>query len=142
MIPSTRVIFRSRAKIIRIKEIITLRGMSLLRMSGLTLNAEIAAQTPTTISMLKIFDPTMLLTAMSLFPEIAAVILTEASGALVPIATMVSPITALGTRRILARDEPPSTKKSAPLIKNANPMMSKRYSIKSPFPVRTSYKNV
>ena len=55
--------------------------------------------------------------AMSLLPFMAAVILTANSGALVPKATMVSPITNAGILSFFATDEAPSTKKSAPLIK-------------------------
>ena len=70
---------------------------------------------------------------MSLLPERAALILTDASGALVPIATMVSPMITLGTLRILAREELPSTKKSAPFINSTKPMSSNKYSIISSF---------
>ena len=55
------------------------------------------AQTPITIKILKTLEPITLLSAISLFPVIPAVILTAASGALVPSATMVSPMTVDGT---------------------------------------------
>mgnify|MGYP003204535489 CR=1 FL=1 len=63
----------------------------------------------------------------------AALMLTEASGALVPMATMVRPMMTLGTFRIPAREELPSTKKSAPLIRSINPTSNNMYSISCPF---------
>lgn len=57
----------------------------------------------------------------------------EASGALVPMATMVRPMMTLGTFRIPAREELPSTKKSAPLIRSINPTSNNMYSISCPF---------
>ena len=55
---------------------------------------------------------------------------TAASGALVPIETMVSPMITDGILKILANPELPSTKKSAPLIKRIKPIMSNTYAIK------------
>lgn len=120
---------------IRNAVITILTGISLFRISKLVLKPAINAQIPTTTSPLKMFDPMILLIAISLLPESAAFMLTEASGALVPIATIVRPIITLGTLRILAREELPSTKKSAPLIKSAKPIINKRYSIIVSFPV-------
>ena len=70
----------------------------------------IAAHTPTTTSRLKILDPMTLLSASSFWASMAAVMLTEASGMLVPNATTVSPMMTLGIRRSLAILELPSTK--------------------------------
>lgn len=100
-----------------------LTGISRLRMSRLVENPAINAQIPTTTRPLNMLEPTTLLIAMSLLPERAALILTDASGALVPIATMVSPMITLGTLRILAREELPSTKKSAPFINSTKPIV-------------------
>ena len=91
----------------------------------LTFRGEIKAATPTTTNKLKIFDPTTLPTVISLAPANAPVILTAASGALVPNATMVNPIIKLGIFKVLAIDDAPSTNKSAPLIKKMNPMTNK-----------------
>ena len=66
---------------------------------------QIMAETPTTISRLKMFEPITLLKAMSLLPESPAEMLTAASGALVPMATMVSPIITDGTLSSFATDE-------------------------------------
>jgi len=48
-------------------------------------------------------------------------------------ATMVRPMMTLGTFRIPAREELPSTKKSAPLIRSINPTSNNMYSISCPF---------
>ena len=50
-------------------------------------------------------EPRTFPTAISLLPAKDAVALTASSGALVPNATIVSPIIILGTRNILATDE-------------------------------------
>ena len=67
------------------------------------------------------FEPTTLLKAISLAPSIAASVLTASSGALVPIATIVSPMIIADTRKTLARAALPSTKMSAPLISATKP---------------------
>ena len=97
------------------------------------LNEAKKAQIPTTIKPLKILEPIILLKAISLFPVNAARILTDASGALVPIATIVKPMITLGTLRNLARLQLPSTNKSAPLIRKIKPIINKIYSMFSPF---------
>ena len=89
----------------------------------------ITPQAPTTISRLKILEPITFPTAISLLPDSDAEMLTASSGALVPKATMVRPIITVGTRRSLATEELPSTKKSAPLINNKNPASNNTYII-------------
>ena len=59
------------------------------------------------------------------FPVVAAVILTAASGALVPIATMVRPMTSCGIPNLAAIPAAPSTNQSAPLISMTNPKINK-----------------
>jgi hypothetical protein len=56
---------------------------------------------------------------------IPAIIETEASGALVPKATIVKPMIMLGIFKVFAIEELPSTKKSAPLIKSMKPRSNK-----------------
>ena len=126
----------------RIAVIMILTGISRLRMSRLVENPAINAQIPTTTRPLKMLEPTTLLIAMSLLPDRAALILTDASGALVPIATMVSPMITLGTLRILAREELPSTKKSAPFINSTKPMSSNKYSIINSFLAIKEWNNI
>ena len=89
----------------------------------------IIAHTPHTTIKLKILEPITLLIAIALLPCIAAEILTDNSGALVPIATIVKPIIIDGTLNAFAIPELPSTKKSAPLIKRTNPIISHKYII-------------
>ena len=97
-------------------------GMSLVMVSRCTIIGVITAQTPTTNIRLKIFEPTTLLTASSLLCARDAVTLTAVSGRDVPIATIVSPMIMDGTFSLRAILELPSTKKSAPFIRNANPI--------------------
>ena len=122
-------------------------GISRFRISPWGIKLFRNAQIPTTTRPLKIFEPTTLLMAISLLPASAALMLTDASGALVPMATMVRPMMTLGTFRIPAREELPSTKKSAPLIRSINPTSNNMYSISCPFQrqsvciLRKKYKN-
>ncbi len=133
IIPSSLLSFPSINIKHRIAVTMMLKGISRFSISRLVLKPAIKAQIPTTTRPLNMLEPTMLLMAISLLPDIAALMLTEASGALVPIATIVRPIITLGTLRILAREELPSTKKSAPFTKRAKPMSSNKYSINAPF---------
>ena len=128
-IPSSLLSLPSAIITQRIAVIRILTGISRFRISRFVLKPAINAQIPTTISPLKILEPIILLTAISLLPASAALMLTEASGALVPMATIVRPMMTLGILRNLASEELPSTKKSAHLINNTKPIISNRYSI-------------
>ena len=86
----------------------------------IVIGATIAAQ-PTISSALKIFDPTTLPTAMSGVSFSADTKLTNNSGADVPAATMVSPITISGTFIRRASAEAPSVNRSAPHNTSATP---------------------
>ena len=103
------------------------KGNSFAKMDVFTPIGLIKAQIPTTASKLNKFEPTTLPSAISFWPLNAAVILTAASGALVPKATIVSPIIKLGILKKRAMEELPLTKKSAPFTKNTNPMIKKIY---------------
>ena len=63
---------------------------------------------------------------ISAFPANAAVILTAASGAEVPIATIVNPITNCGIPNFAAILAAPSTNQSAPFTSITKPNTSKR----------------
>ena len=91
-------------------------------MERLTFKGQIRAATPTTTNKLKIFDPTTFPTVISFAPANAPVILTAASGALVPNATMVNPIIKLGIFNDFAIEDAPSTNQSAPLINKMKPI--------------------
>jgi hypothetical protein len=69
-------------------------------------------------------EPITLLIASELLPASAAVTLTASSGRLVPRDTIVKPIISGGTFNLFATAELPSTKASAPLIRNINPTTS------------------
>ena len=104
----------------------TAKGMSFFTVDLLmTIGATIAAQ-PTMNSALKMFDPTTLPTAMSGVPFRADTRLTNSSGADVPAATMVSPITISGTFIRRASAEAPSVRRSAPHKTSATPTIISR----------------
>ena len=64
--------------------------------------------------MLKRFEPSALPIEMALCPFMAAFILTRSSGMLVPIETIVRPITSALMPKRFANDEAPNTSPSAP----------------------------
>ena len=74
-------------------------------------------------------EPIMFPREISLLPAIPAAMLTDASGALVPIATTVRPITTDGIFSICAIEDAPSTKKSAPFINKTKPKINNTYII-------------
>ena len=71
-------------------------------------------------------EPMTLPRLRPLLPVRPAVMDTEASGRLVPMATTVRPMTTPGTRSRRATPEEPSTKKSAPLTSSTKPTTSTR----------------
>ena len=86
----------------------------------MTIGANKAVQ-PTIISVLNILLPTTLPMAMSALPLRAEDTLTVSSGAEVPNATIVSPITMEGIRRRLATEAAPSVSPLAPRRMRINP---------------------
>ena len=100
-------------------------GISLRMVSFCTRIGVRMEQTPTTTIRLKILEPTTLLTASSLLLTSDAVTLTAVSGNDVPIATIVRPMMIGGTFSLFAILELPSTKKSAPFIRNTKPITRK-----------------
>ena len=85
----------------------------------------ISAVSPKIIRMFKILLPRMFPMVMPALSFNAAVMLTAASGALVPIATIVSPITSCGIPNLAAIPEAPSTNQSAPFTSIVNPAIIK-----------------
>ena len=81
----------------------------------------IAAAQPATSIRFTIFEPTTFPMAIPSTPWIAEVTLTASSGRLVPNETIVRPMTIEGMWNAFAIAEAPSTKKSAPFTRNANP---------------------
>ena len=82
----------------------------------------IIAEIPKIIRIFKILLPTIFPMAIPAFPFIDALILTAASGVLVPMATIVSPTTNCGIPSFPAIPEHPSTNQSAPFTNIRNPI--------------------
>ena len=111
---SRREISLSRLITASISEAPTAQGMSFFTVFlAMVIGATIAA-TPTISIVLKIFEPTTFPTAMSVVPFRADTKLTKNSGADVPIATTVRPITICGTFSRWAIAVAPSVRRSAP----------------------------
>ncbi len=98
-----------------------MNGNSYLTVVSLISNGVIHDVTPKMINILRILEPRTFPTAISTLPFNAEVMDTAASGALVPIATMVNPTTRAGIPNLLAMPLAPSTSQSAPLISIKNP---------------------
>ena len=97
------------------------KGISIKSVFFLTASGVITEAMPRIRRTLRMLLPTTLLTASSALPLIPAVILMAASGALVPKATIVRPITICGMPSLPARLEEPSTNTSAPFIRSTKP---------------------
>ena len=104
-------------------------GISIRTVDLATANVVIVAVMPKMIRIFKILLPTIFPMVISAFPFSAAVVLTAASGALVPMATIVRPITSCGTPKRSAIPELPSTNQSAPLTSIKNPPASNNNSM-------------
>ena len=107
---------------ITIVEIMT-NGISTFTVAGFTLRVVMIEVIPRITSTFIILLPITFPIEIPLLPATAALRLTAASGALVPIATMVSPITSSGTPNFLATAAAPSTKKSAPFMSIIKPII-------------------
>ena len=105
------------------------KGISFFSSPPCILIGRTTPQTPITARLLNRLEPMTLLMAISLLPDREAMILTEASGALVPNATIVRPMIMDGTRSVFAMEEHPSTNRSAPFTRNTKPSSSHRYII-------------
>ena len=106
-----------------------LNGISFQTVPLFTDKGKMTAETPRISKMFAILLPKILPMAMSVFPWMLAIMLTINSGADVPNATMVSPITKDEMPNFLATEEAPSTKKLAPLIRKTKPTAIKTYGI-------------
>ena len=94
---------------------------SLLTSDFLIVNAIIIVVTPSTINVLKRFEPNTFPTAISLLPSSEEIALTASSGALVPNDTIVKPTITEGIPNFFEILDAPLTKISAPLINRKNP---------------------
>ena len=79
--------------------------------------------------MLAMLDPTTLPIAISEEPLILAITFTISSGMLVPMLTIVRPITKSDTLYFLATEAEPATSQSAPFMSNTKPMAKSTYVI-------------
>lgn len=100
------------------------RGISFDTVLFLTARGKIIAETPRIKRVLEIFDPIILPRAIPVDSFQAAIELTISSGADVPKATIVKPMTKFDRPNFLAIEDDPSTKISAPLTKKTNPKMN------------------
>ena len=97
------------------------RGSSFEMVFRLILMGLIRAATPIKSRILMMLLPMTLPRSISVLPLTIEVIETASSGAPVPKATMVRPMSCLLTLKLEAIDEAPSTSQSAPLIKMTKP---------------------
>ena len=111
----------SSSNIISAVDISSSKGSSFETVSLLTLIGRIMAAMPISRRALMILLPRTLPTKISVLPLISEEKETASSGAPVPNATIVRPISSLLTLKFDAIEEDPSTKKSAPLISKMNP---------------------
>jgi hypothetical protein len=96
-------------------------GISFFITSFSILNGTIRIAKPNIIRILAILLPRTLPKSISVFPDKCELKEMASSGADVPKATMVSPITTVGILKFFAKEDAPSTKKSAHFISIANP---------------------
>ncbi len=105
-------------------------GISIHVVFVFTAKGYISEEIPRITIILNKLLPMILPRVMSELPEAEAKILTISSGADVPKATIVSPITILGILYFFASDEAPSTRMFAPKISGAKPLNNiKRFNI-------------
>ena len=115
------------------------RGTSFVMVLRGTCSGMIAAVTPRIKRTLKMFDPTTLPMAKSGLPLRAESTLTVSSGAEVPKATIVSPITRFEMRNRLATAAAPSVRALAPTRISTSPMTTKTRDIHTLFIVFPSF---
>ena len=123
VLDSRLVTLESRSRVIMEAEMRRRSGSSLemverlILMGGLTIAAR-----PIRRRAFRVLLPMTVAMRTSVLPEMREAKETANSGALVPNATMVRPMSCLGTLKLEAVDEAPSTNQSAPLISKTNPI--------------------
>ena len=105
-------------------------GISIILVDFCTANGTMTDAIPRISRIFIILLPTTFPTVIPSFPFRAEVILTAASGALVPMATIVRPITSCGMPSRKASAEDPSTNQSAPLVNITKPTINNAIAIK------------
>ena len=106
-----------------------LNGISFITVFFFAVRGYIIAARPSIKSMFAMLLPKIFPIAISVFPFMLANILTINSGADVPKATMVRPITMFEIFNFFATDADPLTNKSAPFISIKKPTMNNAYVI-------------
>jgi len=110
----------SKLKNRRAREARIVKGISLKIVEDFAVRGYTIAAAPSISKVLAILEPITFQRASPVCPFIAENIFTKSSGALVPKATIVSPITRDDIPNLFAILDAPLTKKSAPLIKTIN----------------------
>ena len=100
-------------------------GISFFITTFSILNGTIKTAKPKITNIFEMLLPITFPNSISAFPAKCELKEIANSGADVPNATIVKPITAVGIFKFLAKDAEPSTKKSAHLISNTNPTTDK-----------------
>lgn len=116
----------SRKRKIKAVEIRSKRGSSFEIVFLLILMGLIRAATPIKRRMFRILLPITLPRSISVLPLISEEIETASSGAPVPKATIVRPISCFETLKFEAAEEAPDTSQFAPLIKRVKPTIRRR----------------
>ena len=118
------VMFMSRNSTTKAVEIRRSSGSSLAMVFFLMRIGLINAAMPISSNMLIILLPMTLPISISVLPAAREEMETASSGAPVPTATIVRPMSCLETLKFDATDEAPEISQSAPLIRRANPIIS------------------
>ena len=114
------------------------KGKSLFTVSFETSMGVNNAEMPSTTMRLKVFEPTAFEIASELLLLNEADTETASSGRLVPMATTVIPMMSAGTLSFFAREDDPSTKKSAPFTRRTKPTTRRRMAFKTSIYLSTS----
>ena len=139
MAPSTREMVPSQPRTRRMAVMAIMKGVSTRMVDFATAMGTMTDAAPRMIRIFRMLEPTMLPMVMSALPFRAALMDTAASGALVPMATMVRPMTSWGMRSLAAMPDAPSTNQSAPFTSRPKPRAS-RSSCRKMF-IRVTSKN-
>ena len=106
-----------------------LRGISMRKVDFWQATGNIVAEIPNMMSVLMILLPRILVRAISEEPSAAATIFTTSSGADVPNATIVRPMTRSEILSRLAKPDAPFMSQSAENVSRVKPKIKSKYSI-------------
>ena len=103
-----------------------LRGISIRKVDFLHATGNIVAEIPRMMSVLIILLPRIFVRAMSDEPSVAATMFTTSSGADVPKATIVRPITKSEILRRFANPDAPLISQSAEIVNSTKPIINNK----------------